>query len=90
MEPAEFSKLMKKRDLESRTLLSEHYQIFKKMYANHKEYTGNELPEISMIDMLNNFCEENPIDSNLDPVKVLSDAGHLKIAEAINKVLLLR
>jgi hypothetical protein len=52
--------------------------------------TGNELPKINAIDMLYSFCDEFPIDPEVDSVKVLLDAGHLHIAEAINKVFLLR
>jgi hypothetical protein len=86
MAPNEFARLLGGRVLEEELWLAENFDVLEKMHRNIVKIRGNCLPKISTLDMLDEYIKNNPISLSIDPVEVISMAGHLEIAEAVAKI----
>ena len=86
MPPEEFGRLLKIRGLEEELWSTENFETLEKMHRNHVKISGDCLPALSTLEMLDDYCKENPISQDIDPVEVITSAGHLEIAEGVAKI----
>ena len=79
--------MIRKRGGDTSLLALKHFEVLEKMYSNHRKITGDILPVISRRESLLQFCEDNPIDVEIDSVQAIRNSGHYDIAKAAAEII---
>ena len=82
-----FANIIRKRGGDTSLLAYRHLEVLEKMYSNHRKITGDILPVISNKELLFQYCEDHPLDKNINSDQVIRNSGHHEIAEAVAEVI---